>query len=135
MLQQMITMAVLHGESNTSQASPRITIQRMCQPQEAVQPYQNQVTRQPDTPAPKAKYSHGSATWTRVVGERGSTNGPKLPETPTLAPQGSSGSDLEFHKFENPGTQYIMVLSRNLFQPCSTVDWCGSMGTSLSVLP
>ena len=29
---------VLHGESNTSQASPRKTIQRMCQPQEAVQP-------------------------------------------------------------------------------------------------
>ena len=30
--------AVLHGESNTSQESPRMTIQRMCQPQEAVQP-------------------------------------------------------------------------------------------------
>ena len=29
---------VLHGESNTSQASPRMTIQRMCQPQEAMQP-------------------------------------------------------------------------------------------------
>ena len=28
---------MLHGESNTSQASPRMTIQRMCQPQEAVQ--------------------------------------------------------------------------------------------------
>ena len=26
---------VLHGESNTGQASPRKTIQRMCQPQEA----------------------------------------------------------------------------------------------------
>ena len=29
---------VLHGESNTSQASPRMTIQRMCQPQEEEQP-------------------------------------------------------------------------------------------------
>ena len=26
----------LHGESNTSQASPRMTIQRMCQPQEVL---------------------------------------------------------------------------------------------------
>ena len=38
-------MQVLHGESNTSQASPRMTVLRMymCQPQEAVQPQQNQI--------------------------------------------------------------------------------------------
>ena len=49
---------VLHGESNTSQASPRITIQRMCQPQVAVQPQQNQTKLELDTPAQKAKQSY-----------------------------------------------------------------------------
>ena len=49
---------VLHGESNTSQASLRMTIQRICQPQEAVPPQHNQVILQPDTPAQKAKKSH-----------------------------------------------------------------------------
>ena len=38
MTKQYLIKMVLHGESNTSQASPRMTIQRMCQPQEAVQP-------------------------------------------------------------------------------------------------
>ena len=50
-----LCLVVLHGESNTSQASPRMTIQRMCQPQEAVQPKQNQIILQPVTPAQKGK--------------------------------------------------------------------------------
>ena len=33
-----VAFSVLHGESSTGQASPRTTIQRMCQPKEAVQP-------------------------------------------------------------------------------------------------
>ena len=49
---------VLHGESNTGQASPRTPTQRTFQPQEAVQPQQNQTILQPDTPAQKAKYSY-----------------------------------------------------------------------------
>ena len=49
---------MLHGESSTRQASPRMTIQRMCQPQEAVQPYQNKVILQPDTPAQKTTQFH-----------------------------------------------------------------------------
>ena len=52
-----LSEVVLHGESNTGQASPRTPTQRMFQPQEAVQPKQNQTIRQPDTPAQKAKYS------------------------------------------------------------------------------
>ena len=35
---ELLQPVVLHGASNTGQASPRTTIQRMCQPQEAVQP-------------------------------------------------------------------------------------------------
>ena len=54
-LMSFVNVYVVHGESNTSQASPRMTIQRMCQPQEAVQPQQNQIILQPDTPAQKAK--------------------------------------------------------------------------------
>ena len=45
---------VLHGESNTSQASPRTPTQRTFQPQEAVQPQRNQTILQPYTPAQKA---------------------------------------------------------------------------------
>ena len=48
---------MLHGESNTGQASPRTPTQRAVQPQEAVQPQRNQTILQPDTPAQKAKYS------------------------------------------------------------------------------
>ena len=36
-LLQWFSACVLHGESNRGQASPRTTIHRMCQPQEAVQ--------------------------------------------------------------------------------------------------
>ena len=45
---------VLHGESITDQASPRTPTQRTFQPQEAVQPQQNQTILQADTPAQKA---------------------------------------------------------------------------------
>ena len=48
---------VLHGESNTGQASPRTPTQRTFQPQEAVQPQRNQTILQPDSPAQKANYS------------------------------------------------------------------------------
>ena len=44
------SMRVLHGESNRGQASPRPTIQRMCQPQEAVQTQRNQTIVQRDSP-------------------------------------------------------------------------------------
>ena len=54
----MFFTRVLHGESNTGQASPRTRIQRTFQSQEAVQPQRNQTIRQPDTPAQKAKYSY-----------------------------------------------------------------------------
>ena len=49
---------VLHGESITDQASPRTPTQRTFQPQEAVQPQQNQTILQADTPAQKANYSY-----------------------------------------------------------------------------
>ena len=49
---------VLHGESNTGQASPRTPTQRTIQPQEAVQPQRNQSILQADTPAQKANYSY-----------------------------------------------------------------------------
>ena len=42
---------VLQGESNRGQASPRTTIQRMCQPQEAVQTQRYQPILQRDTPS------------------------------------------------------------------------------------
>ena len=50
--------SVLHGESNTGQASPRTPTQRTFQAQEAVQPQLNQTILQPDTPAQKANYSY-----------------------------------------------------------------------------
>ena len=43
-------MHVLHGESNTSQASPRMTIQRMCQPQEAARPNKTKSYSNPTPP-------------------------------------------------------------------------------------
>ena len=49
---------VLHGESNTGQASPRTPTQRTFQPQEAEQPQRNQTVLQPETPAQKANYSY-----------------------------------------------------------------------------
>ena len=51
---------VLHGESNTDQASPRTPTQRTFQPQEAVQPQRNQTILQANTPAQKANYSRQS---------------------------------------------------------------------------
>ena len=50
--------SVLHGESNTGQASPRTPTQRTIQPQEAAQPQRNQTILQPDTPAQQANYSY-----------------------------------------------------------------------------
>ena len=50
--------AVLHGESSTDQASPRTPTQRTFQPQEAVQPQRNQTILQADTPAQKANYPY-----------------------------------------------------------------------------
>ena len=49
---------VLHGDSITDQASPRMPTQRTFQPQEAVQPQRNQTILQADTPAQKANYSY-----------------------------------------------------------------------------
>ena len=51
---------LVHGESNTDQASPRTPTQCTFQPQEAVQPQRNQTILQPDTPAQKANYSYSS---------------------------------------------------------------------------
>ena len=57
-LSHPLPVHVLHGESNTGQASPRTPTQRTFQPQEAVQPQRNQTILQPDTPAQKANYSY-----------------------------------------------------------------------------
>ena len=48
-------MLIVYGESNRGQASPRTTLHRMCQLQEAVQTERNQTILQRDTPAQKTK--------------------------------------------------------------------------------
>ena len=58
LVRQTTATSVLHGESNRGHASPRTTIQRMCQPQEAVQTQRNQTILQCGTPAQKKKWSY-----------------------------------------------------------------------------
>ena len=66
------TSNVLHGDSSTGQATPRMPTQRTIQPQEAAQPHRNQTILQPDKQCVQLQwyYVHSTLTTHRLDDER-----------------------------------------------------------------